>query len=295
MDQTVSAGFGLAGLFASPVAGDEPVMELTDLSASFGGVKALSGISLEVRAGDVLAVVGPNGAGKTTLLNCVCGLVRLNADATVHLSGEDIRGRSPAVLGRLGIARSFQDPQLVEESSVLENVMTGAFNGYQYSMLDQCVRRRRVAEREAAAREKAMGLLSAVGLAEARHRLVSQLPYGARKLVDIVRAMMSRPRLLLLDEPTSGLDMAEQKLVTSFLLELRKLPGSSLIIVEHHMDVVRAVATRVLGLQAGSILATGTPGEVLDSREFRAALVGAGDTGTTASGQTDDMSSAEGR
>jgi ABC-type branched-subunit amino acid transport system ATPase component len=270
-----AAGFDLADLFPAADLGERLILALRSVSVGFGGVRALDEVSFDVNAGEIVAVVGPNGAGKTTLLNCICGLARTQAGTGVTFCGTDVAGRSPAALAAAGMGRSFQDPQLIEDLSVLENVMAGGYLGFRYSMLDQCLRRRRVAALEAMARGNAMGLLELVGLDSQASRVVSQLPYGARKLVDIVRAMMSRPRLLLLDEPTSGLDTTEQALVTELLLQLRRTPGATVVLVEHHMDIVRAAATHALGLQAGAVLAAGPPAAVLDSPAFRAAIIGA--------------------
>ena len=250
-----------------------PLLVLDDVSVSFGGVAALREISLTVGQGELLAVIGPNGAGKTTLLNCICGLARMS-HGRMSFNGVDTNGRSTAHLAKLGLGRSFQDPPLVDEATVLENVLIGAHLDLAYRMADQLCRRRRVVSLEADARRRARLLLDAIGLGGLGDHLAGGLPYGSRKLVDIARALISHPRLLLLDEPTSGLDGREQQLVRDLLEELRRTPGSTVLIVEHHMDVVRAVATGVIGLQAGSMLAKGTPQEVLDSELFRAAIVG---------------------
>ena len=252
--------------------GSQPLLVLTNLSVKFSGIAALSEVSLEVPREELVAVIGPNGAGKSTLLNAICGIVRI--EGTVTLDGVDLTGKRPAQIAEGGIGRSFQDPPLIDHYSVLENVLCGAHLRLGYRMTDQVFRRRRVAEAELAMRRRAMTLLELVGLAERADRPAGELPYGARKLVDIVRAMVSGAQLLLLDEPSSGLDAHERDALRATLLLLREQSSVSLLVVEHHMDLVRATASTVVALQAGQVLMVGPPNDVLDSDLFRAAIVG---------------------
>jgi branched-chain amino acid transport system ATP-binding protein len=251
-----------------------PVLELTALSVSFGGVHALSDISMQVGPAEVVALIGPNGAGKSTLLNAVSGLIRANVSGRITLAGRPVARRHPATIAGLGVGRSFQHPPLLDTESVLENLMLGAHLRLRYRMTDQLVRRGRVRRQEAAERERALRLLETVGLAGDAGREAGALPYGGRKLVDILRALMAEPRLLLLDEPTSGLDARERAVVEGLLQSIRDAGQMSVLLVEHHMDVVRKLADSVVGLQAGTVLRTGTPHEVLDSEVFRNAVVG---------------------
>jgi branched-chain amino acid transport system ATP-binding protein len=265
----------LESIFDGPSMSDgHPALSLRQVGARFGGVAALSEISFDVQAHDVVAVVGPNGAGKSTLLNAISGLVRDNVTGQILFGGEPMHGKSPSQIAALGVGRSFQDPPLIDTETVMENVLVGAHLRLDYRMGDQIWRRRRVREREADAMRRAAAILEFANLSDVRNLKVGALAYGKRKLIDVARALISGPRVLLLDEPTSGLDPDEQKAVGRLLTELHRATPTTILMVEHHMDVVRTVANKVLGLQSGSVLVSGTPDEVLDSAAFRSAIVG---------------------
>jgi ABC-type branched-subunit amino acid transport system ATPase component len=251
-----------------------PLLAIRDVNVRFDGLRALSEISVDVYRNELIAVVGPNGAGKTTLLNAISGLLGDSVSGEVSLCGKSILHTHPAAIAAAGVARSFQNPPLIESESVLQNMLLGAHLRLGYRMIDQIVRRRAVAAREREATQLAVAVLEFAGLARVIHRPVAGLPYGSRKIIDIARTLMSSPKLVLLDEPTSGLDMHERELVKNLLIELRKSTGLAILVVEHHMDIVRATADRVIGLQAGAVLAVGTAAEVLDSEEFRSSVVG---------------------
>jgi branched-chain amino acid transport system ATP-binding protein len=255
-----------------PPRGDAPLLVLEDVSVHFSGIVALSGLDLQVGQHDVVAIIGPNGAGKTTLLNAICGIVGTTGKVT--FGDRDITGLTPSSVAAAGIGRSFQDPPVIDHYSVLENVLCGAHLRLGYRMFDQIFRRQMVVAAERTMTRRAMMLLEFMGLRDVAHDDAGGLPYGARKRVDIARAMLSGPHLLLLDEPSSGLDAHERGALESMLVLLREEECVGILAVEHHMDLVRATATRVLALQAGQELMTGPPDEVLDSDLFRAAVVG---------------------
>lgn len=268
----------LGEVFQDPFVGaGEDLLAVSKLNVRFGGVQALADVSFTIRQHDVLAVVGPNGAGKSTLLNSISGLLRDSATGEIGLAGQSMLGKSPASIAALGFGRSFQNPPLIEAETVLENVLSGAHIKLRYGLSDQLVRRRKVERMERQSVEQALAVLEFMGLGDSKMRKVSGLPYGTRKLVDIARAISSGPQLLLLDEPTSGLDAGEQEAVAHLISQLHAQTPVTILIVEHHMDVVRTVANRVLGLQSGAVLVEGTPAEVLDSVSFRTAIVGGRD------------------
>jgi branched-chain amino acid transport system ATP-binding protein len=260
-------------VFDHPLATTErDLLSIHDLHVRFGGLAALSGVNLTVGHHDLVAIIGPNGAGKSTTLNAICQLIRSTGEIT--FDGRRI-DRLPAwKIAAAGIGRSFQDPPLIDHYSVLENVLCGAHVRLRYGMLAQIAWRRDVRRHEKAMTRRAMTLLEFVGLAEDAGKEAGSLSFGARKLVDIVRAMVSGPRLLLLDEPSSGLDEHERRSLRNILLALRDEKRVGILCVEHHMDLVRAVASHVIALQAGVILMVGAPAEVLDSARFRVAVVG---------------------
>ncbi len=254
----------------------DQLLTIRGLTVRFGGLTALTRVDLDVGHHDLVAIIGPNGAGKTTTLNAICQLIRCSGSIT--FAGRPI-DRLPAwKVAAAGIGRSFQDPPLIDHYTVLENVLCGAHLRVRYGMWQQLVWRRAVKRHEAAMVRRATVLLEFVGLDGQAHQEAGSLSFGARKLVDIVRAMVSGPRLLLLDEPSSGLDEHERDALRGVLLALRQERRVGILAVEHHMDLVRATASHVLALQAGEVLMTGSPSEVLDSVRFRVAVVGGSGT-----------------
>lgn len=248
-------------------------IDVRALHVSFGGVRALTDVTTSVNAREIVAVVGPNGAGKTTLLNAVCGLIK-KSSGVVHHFGKDVTSSTPTKIAQGGIGRSFQDPRLVDEESVLQNILSGAHATIGYSLGDQVFRRGKVARRERIAESQARDLLDLVGLGDLADVHAAQLAYGPRKMVDILRAAISRPNVLLLDEPSSGLDLAERATVEQMLLELHREFDLPMLVVEHHLDLVRAVADKVLCLVSGTVAMQGPTVEILDSHQFRATITG---------------------
>jgi branched-chain amino acid transport system ATP-binding protein len=249
------------------------VIAVEHLSVTFGGLQALADVSTTLNRGEVVAVIGPNGAGKTTFLNAICGLVRKSAGRVRH-QGNDITGTHPTNIARGGLRRSFQDPPLIASATVLENILCGAHATLGYSFGDQLFRRFKVNGRERAAKVQARELLDLVDLGAVADLEAGQLPYGPRKMIDIIRATISQPSVLLLDEPSSGLDGVERARVEAMLHVIRNEFGIPMLIVEHHMDLVRAVSDRVLGLVSGAVAMDGPTGEVLESDAFRAMMAG---------------------
>ncbi len=250
----------------------EQLLSIRGLTVRFGGVAALSEVNLDVGHHDLVAIIGPNGAGKTTTLNAICQLIRCSGSIT--FDGHPIH-RFPAwKIAAAGIGRSFQDPPLIDHYTVLENVLCGAHLRLKYGMLHQLFWGPRIRDHEATMTRRAMTLLEFVGLADQAAKEAGSLSFGTRKLVDIVRAMVAGPRLLLLDEPSSGLDEQERSSLRQILLALRHERRVGILAVEHHMDLVRATATHVIALQAGEVLMMGSPADVLDSDRFRVAVVG---------------------
>jgi branched-chain amino acid transport system ATP-binding protein len=252
---------------------DAHAIEVNALSVTFGGVRALIDITASVKAREIVAIIGPNGAGKTTLLNAICGLVR-KSHGTVRHFDNDISAASSTNVARGGIGRSFQDPPLLDSSTVIENILCGAHTTIGYTLADQVFRRGKVARREREARAAAIDLLQLAGLEHLADIPARELSYGARKVVDIVRATVSKPSVLLLDEPSSGLDGVERARVEVMLLTIHRMFDLPMLVVEHHMDVVRAISDHVLGLVSGTVAMRGPTDEVLDSEEFRASMTG---------------------
>ncbi|MFF3566553.1 ABC transporter ATP-binding protein [Nocardia jiangxiensis] len=249
------------------------VLDVRAITVAFGGLRALTDVSAAIDAAHIVAVIGPNGAGKTTFLNAICGLARTSGGEIRH-RGVDMTNAHPTAIACGGLGRSFQDPKLIDSATVLDNVLCGAHQTIGYSLAGQIFRRFEVSRAERRARTDARELLGRFGLADLADVEAGRLPYGSRKMVDIVRATIARPSVLLLDEPSSGLDPAERARIRDMLLEIHTEFGIPMVVVEHHMDLVRAIADRVLGLVSGSVALHGPTDEVLDSDEFRVTMAG---------------------
>jgi branched-chain amino acid transport system permease protein len=247
---------------APPGARDDgaPILSLVSVARSFGGVAALDGVSFDMGRGKVLGLIGPNGAGKTTLINAVSGIVPPRSGRIVW-EGREIQGESAHRVARLGIARTYQGIQLFPEMSVLENVVVGHHARIGTSLPAAWARLPSAAREEAAARAEAMALLERLGLAELAWKRSGTLSYGDQRRVEIARALALRPRLLLLDEPAAGMNEVETAELGEFLVEL-KARGYSLLVVEHHMDLVMRICDEIVVLNFGKKIAQGGPNEV---------------------------------
>ncbi len=232
----------------------QPLLTLESVSVSFGGLQALVDVSLVVHPGTIHALIGPNGAGKTTLLNVLSGFYRPDA-GTIQFRRESTARLSPVAIARRGVARTFQTPQLFEDLSVLENVMVGAA-GYRLGSLASALGGSRGREREL--RSRATEILGFAGLVEWAEAEAGRIPFGVRRRLEIARALATAPGLLLLDEPAAGLAQPEIEALDAWLVHLRTL-GLTVLLVEHHMELVMAVSDRVTVLDNGRVIADGEP------------------------------------
>jgi branched-chain amino acid transport system ATP-binding protein len=237
------------------------LLQVAEAEVRFGGVHALRGVDLTVDAGTVTGLIGPNGAGKTTMFNAVCGLQSLNA-GRITFDGGDMTGLRPHKRARLGIARTFQRLEVFGSLSVRENVLAAAE-----------IRRRWSRDRSDAA-AMADSVLALVGLSELATRPADTLPTGQARLLELARALATRPRLLLLDEPSSGLDDAESEQLGELLCQLAGA-GMGVLLVEHDMGLVMRVCSHIHVLDFGSVLMCGSPAEVRADERVRAAYLGA--------------------
>jgi branched-chain amino acid transport system ATP-binding protein len=235
-------------------------LETIGLAKSFGGVRAVDDLSFAVPDGSISALIGPNGAGKTTVFNLVTNLFPADA-GEVRFYGETLRGKSPSAIAKLGLLRTFQTARVFPGMTALENVLAGAHRQMHASGAAQMLWLPGALREEALLRRQAETLLDLVGLAAFRDVPATSLPMGAQKLLEVCRAFMARPRLLLLDEPAAGLNDAETaELATS----LRAVcdSGITIIVVEHNMSLVMDIADQVIVLDLGRLLAQGTPAEI---------------------------------
>ena len=236
------------------------MLDVTSLCRNFGGLPALSEVSFSLQRGRVTALIGPNGAGKTTMINCITGADQPDA-GRVDFDGEEITGLPAYRVAHLGIARTFQNLRLFPRLSVIDNVLCGLTVQGGQSMLGALLRPPSVRNRERRLRLKAMAALDRFGLTELADWPVGVLAYGDRKRVELARAVVSDPSLILLDEPVAGLNHEETTAVGNEIRALRA-QGYTLLLVEHDMDLVMGVSDHVVVLDGGRCIASGTPNEV---------------------------------
>ena len=238
--------------------GAASLLQVEKASLAFGGVAALSEVTLAVPARGIQAVIGPNGAGKTTLLNALSGFYVPDSGG-IRLREVPVAGRPPYAIARLGVARTFQTAQVFGDLSVAENVAVGVAGPRLGSVVAALVGAPWTRAAETRLRRRALALLAEAGLTEWAERPADALPAGLRRRLEIVRALARRPRLLLLDEPAAGLAPAEIAELDAYLARLRDTGGPAVVLVEHHMDLVMAVSDHITVLDYGRVIASGTP------------------------------------
>jgi branched-chain amino acid transport system ATP-binding protein len=245
----------------------DPILRIEGLTKSFGALKASSGITLEVRPGEIHALIGPNGAGKSTLIKQIVGEIHQD-EGTIHFEGQPIDRLDAVARARLGLARTFQVSMVAPEMSALRNVMLAvqARSGKVFRFL-------RPVSRDAGLRDAAMGHLASVGLPEERAGLrAAELSHGERRQLEFAIALALEPKVFLLDEPMAGLGHGGSKLLTAFLDKLRH--EAPILLVEHDMEAVFALADRISVLVYGRIVATGTVADIRRNPEVRTAYLG---------------------
>jgi len=247
------------------------LLELVSVTMRFGGVTALSEVDLSVEEGEILGLIGPNGAGKTTVFNVVTGVFSPTR-GDVRLDGRSIAGEKRYRITRAGVARTFQNIRLFPEMTARENVMVGADRHAKAGFLSGLLALPRSAKEERALRDRAMGVLAELGIAEYAGRLPTSLPYPIRKRVALARALVSEPELLLLDEPASGLSNDEMAELGELIRGLTD--RMSVMLVEHHMDLVMSVCDVITVLDFGKVIAHGTPDQVRNDPAVLAAYLG---------------------
>ena len=244
-----------------------------ELAINFGGVQALDGVSFEVEPGEVFTIIGPNGAGKTTIFNIISRIY----DPTrgeLHFRDEDITRVPPHDIARRGIARTFQNIELFEHATVLQNLLLGRHTHRRSRFFEEILALPRVRALEVEERAAAEKVIDFLDLQPYRDNLIVNLPYGVRKVVEMGRALCTEPKLLLLDEPSSGLSVEETEDMAFWIEDITKLLGITVLMVEHDMSLVTAVSDRVLALNYGRPIAQGTASEVQQHPEVIKAYLG---------------------
>ncbi|MEW2384267.1 ABC transporter ATP-binding protein [Micromonospora sp. NPDC047707] len=244
-----------------PTRTDEPILTFDDVRLAFAGVRAIDGVSFTVGRQELFAVIGPNGAGKTSIFNVLSGVYRPQAGRVVF-DGVDLIGRRPHEIAALGLARTFQNVELFANLTVLENLLLGRHHHIRYGPLAAVLWRGRARREELAARAAVEEIVDFLELEQWRRMPVGLLPYGVQKRVELGRALAMEPKLLLLDEPVGGMNLEETEDMARYILDVREELGIPMVLVEHDMGLVMDLADRVLVVDFGQPVATGTPAEI---------------------------------
>jgi branched-chain amino acid transport system ATP-binding protein len=238
-----------------------PLLEVDGLELRFGGTRAIDGVSFDVQPGELFAIIGPNGAGKTSIFNCISGVYRPQA-GSIRFLGGDLIGERPDRIAKQGVARTFQNIELFDNLTVVENLMLGRHQHLDYGVLEGMLYLGRARRAELANRRIVEDIVDFLEIAAHRKFPVGMLPYGVKKRVELGRALAMEPKLLLLDEPVAGMNAEETEDMARFILDIRSELDTAMILVEHDMGLVMDLADRVMVMDFGQRIALGGPKEV---------------------------------
>ena len=249
------------------------LLDVKNLSISFGGLRAVDGFEMQIEKGELYGLIGPNGAGKTTVFNLLTGVYKPN-EGIIKLDGEDITGKKTIDINKAGIARTFQNIRLFKQLSVLDNVKVGLHNHYKYSTLEGILRLPKYKKVEKAMDEKAMEILKVFDLDGEADVLATNLPYGKQRKLEIARALATKPKLLLLDEPAAGMNPNETGELMDMIRFVRDEFHMTILLIEHDMKLVSGICEELTVLNFGEVLAQGKTTDVLNDPQVIKAYLG---------------------
>ena len=253
--------------------GKQPVLDVRNLGIDFGGLTAVDSFNITIGPTEISGLIGPNGAGKTTIFNLLTGVYQPTR-GSVLVNGIDIKGMPVYKVNKLGIARTFQNIRLFSDLTCYENVKTSCQKNVHYGFLDGILRTSRCRSEEARLDNECKEYLREVGLWEQANVLARNLPYGMQRRLEIARAMVTFPKLLLLDEPAAGMNEEESRQLTEIIKELRDKHDVTIIIIDHHMDVIMDVCDKITVINFGTQIATGAPESIQSNPDVIAAYLG---------------------
>ncbi|MDF2610089.1 MAG: transporter related [Lachnospiraceae bacterium] len=249
------------------------LLEVKNLGISFGGLRAVDDVNLNIEKGQLYGLIGPNGAGKTTIFNLLTGVYRPTT-GTIKVDGVDIVGKSPSEICQNGVARTFQNIRLFKKMTVLDNVKAALHNQIKYSLFTSFFRTSNYYQSEKQMNEKAMEILKVFDLDGQANYLASNLPYGKQRKLEIARGLATNPKLLLLDEPAAGMNPNETAELMETIRLVRDKYNITILLIEHDMKLVTGICEKILVLNFGTELATGAPEDVLNNPEVITAYLG---------------------
>ena len=249
------------------------VLKAEHLGITFGGLKAVSDFNMEIHEGELMGLIGPNGAGKTTVFNLLTG-VYVPTEGAFYLCGQKLNGKQTYQVVEAGIARTFQNIRLFKAMTVLDNVKIAFTKDIHYNLADSLLRTKKYWNTEQELTEKAMEYLRIVHLDDKAGQLASSLPYGQQRKLEILRALASKPKLLLLDEPAAGMKPTETHDLMETIREIRDMFGVGILLIEHDMSLVMGVCERIYVLDYGTLIASGTPEEIRSDEKVIKAYLG---------------------
>lgn len=249
------------------------ILQLQNVVKRFGGITASNNITINVPEGSIYGIIGPNGAGKTTLFNMITGVYDCT-EGTVLFEGEKINGLPTHEIAVRGIARTFQNIRLFGDLTVYDNLMTACQKNITYSLLDGILRTKKCQAQERESRAFCDQLLAEVGLSDQRDQKANNLPYGMQRRLEIARALATCPKVILLDEPAAGMNEEESAKLSEFIREVRDKKDVTVVIIDHHMDVIMAICDQISVLNFGTLLAEGRPEEIQNNPDVISAYLG---------------------